>query len=142
MRTSQRFVLFVLFLLMILCPSLFAAQKGEGEVARLLKTIQAAKPDESRAVQVRDTQIDMGPGILVIDEGILLPAAAVNGRTLEVAFVGEASFRFSTADPAEYHQLELFTGERALNTAVTHAILVTGQDEVFAKLLDVIPLPD
>ena len=115
--------------------ALAASDVGKGEAVRLLETILSSAPAEDRAVSVRKVEIDMGPGTLVLDQGVLVPAAPVNGRTLEVAFVGDAWFRFSTPDSVEYHQLELFTGETSLLTPVTHAVLVTGNEKTFESIL-------
>lgn len=112
-----------------------AEEAGTGEASRLLEKIQSAGPAEDRAVKVRGATIDMGPGVLVIDDGVLVPAAPVNGRTLEAAFTGDAWFRFSTTDAVEHHQLELFTGDTSLLTPVTHAVLVTGDEKVLERLL-------
>ena len=112
-----------------------AARPGQGPAIELLEMVKAGKLEEELAVKVSKAQIKMGPGTLVIEDGVLLPAAPVNGRTLEAAFVGEAWFRFATTDPVESAQLELFTGDTSLLTPVTHAVLVTGDDARFKQLI-------
>jgi hypothetical protein len=111
------------------------ARSGDREASRLLEMVRSSKPARDRAVSVREVEIDMGPASLVIGEGILLPAEAVEGRSLEIAFVGDAWFRFATSDPVESRQLELFTGDLALLTPVSHAVLVTGNESLFKSVL-------
>ena len=113
-----------------------AAGKAQGgEAARLLALLQSAEPDEKRAVSVRQVEIDMGPGTVVIEEGVLVPARPVEGRTLEVAIAGTAWFRFAISDPVESRQLELFTGETALLTPLSRAVLVAADEARLASLL-------
>ncbi len=112
-----------------------AARRGQGAAIELLEAVEAGKPEEALAVRVSKAQLQMGPGTLVIEDGVLLPSAPVNGRTLEAAFVGEAWFRFAATERVESGQLELFTGDTTLLTPVTHAVLVAGDDSRFKQLL-------
>lgn len=136
MFLNQRLPLIAMIGLGLSAGAAPAAEKaGKGEAARLLSVIQSARPAKDRAVTVRKAEIDMGHGVLVIDDGVLVPATPVEGRTLEVAFAGEAWFRFATTDKVENQQLELFTGGTTLLTPVTHAVLVAGNAAVFERLL-------
>lgn len=112
-----------------------AAQPGRGHVIGLLDAVRSGTLDETRAVKVSKAQVRMGSGTLVIDDGILVPAAPIQGETLEVAFVGDAWFSFSAPDRVEAEQLDLFTGDSALMASVTRAVLVSGDAQRFEHLL-------
>jgi len=64
--------------------ALATTREGQGEAVRLLKSIAEVEPAVGRAVSVHNARIDMGPGTLVIEKGVLIPAESVEGRTLEV----------------------------------------------------------
>lgn len=97
--------------------------------ADLIAEIGATAPDSAGALQLRDVDLRVGPGLLRVREGVLLPTTPVRGRTLEWVFAGEARFEFEPPDPVEAGQLELFTGQTSLSTAVTAAILLLGEEE-------------
>ena len=134
---NPRWVFTLLWLAEILSVGgvIAAPRFGKNEAVALLEAVRAVKPAEDRAVVVRKAQIVMGPATLVIEEGVLVPSSPVGGHLLEVSFTGDAVFRFATSDPVESGQLELFTGDSSLLTAVTQAVLVTGDEKVFQRLL-------
>jgi len=135
MNTIFRFCLLAVASIAPAAPLIADSQPTASHPARLLAALRSSTAEEARAVDVRKLEIDMGPGTLVIESGVIVPAAPVDGRTLETAFVGDAWFRFSTPDPVESHQLELFTGETALVTPVSHAVIVTGNEGTFSTML-------
>jgi hypothetical protein len=82
--------------------------------------------DTTRAVEVRNVTLDWGAGKIVLDSGILVPAAHREGRSrdAELVFVGEGRLQAPAPDPIEAAQLELFTGAAALDVGFERAVLV------------------
>jgi len=96
--------------LLVLTAGVSSALAAEG-TATLLALVDAPRLDPDRSVRVQNVEIDMGPGTLAIGSGILVPAAAVSGHSLELVFIGDARFRIDPGDPIEFAQLEMFAEE-------------------------------
>lgn len=107
----------------------------EPSPAAALAEVRSVRPDIGGAVSLRRVEIELGPGVLEIDQGILVPARTDRGTVLELVFVGQARLRLSAPDEIESGQLELFTGDRSLDAPVEEAVLVlTGEDALRALL--------
>lgn len=140
LRCRHAFIPAALLLFTAHSPAV-ASKEGTGQALEMLRTVQSAALVPGRAVTVRKSEIKMGLATLVIDEGMLLPAKPLHGKTLEVVFVGDAWFRIAPDDSVERQQLELFTGGKSLLTRVSHAVLVAGNDAPFVRLLSGDPAP-
>ncbi len=105
------------------------------EPAELLTRIRGSSLVPADAVALRNVKLEMGPAIFEMQRGILFPAAPVAGRTVELVFIGQARFLLEAPDEIEAGQLELFTGERALEAPVEEAVLVLANEEAVAELL-------
>jgi len=103
---------------------LLASAAPAHEPAELLRGIRASGLAPDDALSVAGVEIGLGPALLEIERGSLFPVSPVAGRTLEWIFVGQARFRLEPPDAIEAGQLELFTGERFLETPVEEAVLV------------------
>ena len=105
------------------------------EPAELLSRIRGSSLVPAEAVALRNVELELGPAIFEMQRGILFPAAPVAGRTVELVFIGQARFRLEAPDEIEAGQLELFTGERALEVPVEEAVLVLANEGAVAELL-------
>ncbi len=118
---------------LIAAPSL-AAPAGTPEV--LLAEIRGTTLDPAHAVHVEGVELDAGPGRLLLVSGALIPSTEVGGSVEELVFLGRARLQIEPPDDIEAGQLELYTGGRRLNEAITEAVLVVGDDRAVAALLD------
>ena len=73
---------------------------------------------------------------------MLIPTRPVDGRTVEMVFVGQARFRCTPPDEIEAGQIELFTGRRFLDGPVEEAVLVLADQERVDELLGRPPPPE
>ena len=108
----------------------------DGDPAKLLAQIRSTVLDAGRAVSLRKIELEMGPAIFAIERGVLIPATTADGRTVELVFIGQASFNIEAPDEIEAGQLELFVGERALDAPIEEAVLVLFDEEALANLLE------
>jgi hypothetical protein len=115
---------------------------AEQPVADLVEQIRSARLDSARAVDVEALEIDMGLARMRLVEGVLIPAAPVGGRTLEILFSGRASFEIEPPDEVEAQQLELFTDRERLDVDVTDAVLLIGNEAIVNELLEGKPQAD
>jgi hypothetical protein len=111
------------------------ARATETSPQSVVDAVAAATLQPDRAVAVRGLDLDMALGSLHLEEGLLVPAKPIAGRTMELVFIGSASFRIVPPDPVEAQQLKLFSGHRELDTPVERAVLVVADDVVVAQLL-------
>jgi len=105
------------------------------EPAELLRQIHATVLDVDSAVSVRNIELELGPAILAIDRGFLIPAHLADGRVIELVFIGQARFRLEPPDSIEAGQLQLFTGDTRVDAAVEEAVLVLARESVATHLL-------
>jgi hypothetical protein len=96
---------------------------------------QASSLDPSRAVSVKNVSLNAGLALLRLDEGVVLPAAAVGGKTEELVFLGKGRITLDPPDDIEAGQLELFIGEPRLDEEVSEIVLVLGSDAAVEALL-------
>ena len=106
------------------------------EPADLLRQFEATALDTDSAVSVRNIELELGPAILAIDRGFLIPARFADGRVIELVFIGQARFRLEPPDAIEAGQLQLFTGDTSVDAAVEEAVLVLARENVATQLLE------
>lgn len=120
-------------LLTLLCGWMPA---GARQPAELLRGIRSTKLDPDRAVSLGDVTLELGEARLEVGRGVLIPSEPIGGRTVELVFIGQARFRIDAPDEIEAGQLELFTGERALDAAIDAAVIVVADQTTVSRLLD------
>jgi hypothetical protein len=103
--------------------------------AALQAAIAGAKLDPARAVALKNVKLGVGLGTLRLDDGVLIPAAPVGGKTLEMVFLGKGRMEVEPPDAVEAGQLELFTGGSRLDADFKEAVLVIGQDAAASAML-------
>ena len=122
--------------LALLLGLLGASQLHAGEPRDLLKAIRSAQLDPTRAVSLKNVELEFGLARLHVRHGTLIPTRAIDGRTLELVLIGQANLRVDPPDAIEAGQLELFTGQRNLDTTVEEAVLVMANQDTVRGLLD------
>jgi tetratricopeptide (TPR) repeat protein len=124
-----------LFCLLLVCcclPVLGAAPAGE----ELLRQVRSTRLDFDRAISLNNLDLEFGPAELSIDRGVLIPAMTTGGDPVELLFIGQARFQVEPPDAIEAGQLELFTGQATLDTAIGEAIFVIANQDVVDSLLE------
>jgi hypothetical protein len=120
-------------LLILLAAGALRAQAPEP--AALQAAIAGARLEPARAVALKGVKLAVGLGTLRLDDGVLIPATAVGGRTVELVFLGKGRLEIEPPDAIEGGQLELFTGGSRLDAEFKQAVLVVGQDAAVAAML-------
>src|SRR5215210_7837432 len=108
---------------------------GAADPAVLQKEIAALRLDPARAVMLKNVKLAAGSGFLYLDDGLLVPATAVGGKTAEMVFLGKGRIELDPPDEIEAGQLELFTGSPRLDEEVTEIALVLNMDAAVEALL-------
>jgi hypothetical protein len=103
--------------------------------AALRRDIEASHLDPARAVTLKNVKLAAGLATRRLEDGILLPASPVGGKTLELVFLGRGRITLEPPDPVEAGQLELFTGATRLDQEWKEAVLVVGLDAAVTALL-------
>jgi hypothetical protein len=111
------------------------ALAGEVDPVALQRELAASRLDLERAVTVKKVKLAAGLGTLHLDDGILVPATAVGGKTAEMVFVGSGRLELEPPDEIEAGQLDLFTGSQRLDEEVTEVALVLGMDAAVQAVL-------
>ncbi len=111
------------------------APAAEPDPAALLDAVRASRLDPASAVRVENVELDTGLARFVMERGTVFPIAPVGQGALEIAFVGEGRMVLEPPDEIEAGQLELFTGGRRLDEAVSEAVFVIGDDAAARSLL-------
>jgi hypothetical protein len=127
-----------LAVLSCLLPALLAAGAVGAQApdpAALQAAIAGARLDPARAVTLKNVKLGVGLGKLSLDEGVLIPATAVGGKTIEMIFLGKGRIEVEPPDAIEGGQLELFTGGSRLDEEFKEAVLVVGQDAAVSAVL-------
>ena len=126
------------FVFSCLLPALLAAGAVRAQApdpAALQAAIAGARLDPSRAVTLKNVKLGVGLGKLSLDDGVLIPATAVGGKTIEMVFLGKGRIEVEPPDAIEAGQLELFTGGSRLDEEFKEAVLVVGQDAAVSAVL-------
>ncbi len=116
-----------------LAPGTLRAQTADP--AALQAAIAGAKLDPARAVALKNVKLGVGLGTLRLDDGVLIPATPVGGKTVEMVFLGKGRMEVEPPDAVEAGQLELFTGGSRLDEEFKEAVLVVGQDAAVSAML-------
>jgi hypothetical protein len=125
--------LVVLLVFLALTPSSAEPKVDPGEVAEALR---ASRLDHDRAVRVANVRLDMGYAVLTVEDGLLVPATEIGGRSAEIVFLGAARLELDPPDEIEASQLRLFTGAPRLSEPIDEAVLVVASDRAADVLLD------
>jgi hypothetical protein len=120
-------------LLTLLAAGALRAQAPEP--AALQAAIAGARLEPARAVALKGVKLAVGLGTLRLEDGVLIPATAVGGKTVEMVFLGKGRLEIEPPDAIEGGQLELFTGGSRLDAEFKQAVLVVGQDAAVAAML-------
>lgn len=121
-----------------LLPAFLAAAALRAQApdpAALQAAIAGARLDSTRAVTLKGVKLGVGLGTLRLEDGVLIPATPVGGRTVELVFLGKGRIELEPPDAIEAGQLELFTGGSRLDEEFKEAVLVVGQDAAVAAML-------
>jgi hypothetical protein len=113
------------------CSAALAAEPGE-----IVRSIRNPQLEPDRAVSLRNVELEIGIAVMEIERGVLIPTRPIEGRTIELVFIGQARFRCEASDDVEAGQLELFTGQRSLDAAVEEAVLVLAGEKTVSTLLE------
>jgi hypothetical protein len=101
----------------------------------LRREIEQSRLDPARAVTLKNVKLDTGLASLLLEEGTLLPATTVGGKTAELVFLGKGKVSLEPPDPIEASQLELFTGDPRIDEEFTEMVLVLGLDAAADAML-------
>ena len=112
-----------------------AVRAQEPDPAALRKAVQESRLEPARAVALKNVKLGAGLAPLHLDDGILLPAAPVGARTVEVVFLGKGRIVLEPPDDIEAAQLDLFTGASSLQEEFTEMVLVLGMDAAVDAML-------
>src|SRR4051794_7179305 len=130
--------------LLCLLPAFLAAAALRAQApdpAALQAAIAGAKLDPARAVTLKNVKLGVGLGTLRLEDGVLIPATPVGGKTVEIVFLGKGRMEVEPPDAIEAGQLELFTGGSRLDAGVKEAVLAGGQGAAGAGVLRQPPAP-
>lgn len=124
-----------LALLFTLLGGVLSAGAASPDAASLLDDLRASRLDPEGAVRLEGVELDTGLARFLIEEGTVFPITPVGEGALELAFLGEGRMVLEPPDEIEAGQLELFTGSRRLDEAVTEAVFVVGSDAAAQRIL-------
>ncbi|HEV8631122.1 MAG TPA: M1 family aminopeptidase [Thermoanaerobaculia bacterium] len=116
-------------------PAAAEAPASAPDPAVLLRAIAASHLEPSRAVSLGRTRLNVGPAVLRLEEGVLVPAVADGLSPIELVYLGRGRIEMAAPDAIESGQLELFTGVPRLNEGFTEAVFVLGPDAAVTALL-------
>lgn len=102
--------------------------------AALRGQIEALRLEPGRAVTLSNVKLAAGLGTLQLD-GTLLPTSEVDGRVVELVFLGQGRISLEPPNAIEAGQLELFTGQGRLDAEFGEAVLVVGLDAAVSAML-------
>jgi tetratricopeptide (TPR) repeat protein len=125
----------VLPLALLLAFGAAAVRAETPDPARLQVEIAASRLDPSRAVSLKNLKLKAGLATLSLDDGILIPAASVGGKTVEMVFLGKGRIEIDPPNAVEAGQLELFTDSARLDEEFTEMVLVLGLDAAADAML-------
>lgn len=94
------------------------------ERAELLRAVREPRIDLAAAVEVESLELEAGPGMVRLLDGVLVPAEPLGDRPREFVFLGHARLVVVPPDPVEAGQIELFTSGPVFNDPVRAAVLV------------------
>jgi hypothetical protein len=112
-----------------------AVRAQTADPATLQAAITGARLEPARAVALKNVKLGVGLGMLRLDDGVLIPATPVGGKTIEMVFLGKGRIEVDPPDAVEAGQLDLFTGTSRLDVEFKDAVLVVGLDAAVSALL-------
>jgi hypothetical protein len=121
------------FLVLVVTASTVPSFAVEDHAA-ILEKARNPSPDLDAARVGRNLQIDLGPAVLELVEGTVVPMKPVAGRVVEVAFRGQGRFKLEVADAIERSQLEQFTGQPELDVAFDQVVLVLADATIVERV--------
>src|SRR5262245_20930680 len=119
----------------ILLALLLTAPAWASDPAAIRRDLEASRLDPGRAVSLKNVKLNAGLALLQLEEGTLVPATPVGGKTVELVFFGKGKMRIEPPDEIEAGQLELFTGGTKLEEEFTEMTLVLGLDAAVDAVL-------
>jgi hypothetical protein len=117
-----------------ICLLLVCSLVAASDPAGLLEQLARPELDTGAAISVRDVEFELGPALLTIQRGFMVPAGLRDGRPIELVFVGQARIRMRAPDSIEAGQLELFTGQTEVDAAIEEAVLVLADESLIASV--------
>ncbi len=126
-----------LFVGLLVVPALAvrAESPGPADPAVLRQEIERSWLDPARAVTLKGVKLDTGLADLLLEDGVLVPATTVGGKTAELVYLGKGRITVDPPDPIEASQLEIFTGAPRLDEEFTEMVLVLGLDAAAEAML-------
>ncbi|HEX4965719.1 MAG TPA: M1 family aminopeptidase [Thermoanaerobaculia bacterium] len=124
----------LLFFIVFLAAGSAARAAEVLDPAALQAEIAASHLEPARAVTLKNLKLNAGLATLHLD-GLLVPASAVGGGTIEMVFLGNGRIELDPPDSIEAGQLELFTGGARLDAEFKEAVLVVGLDAAVTAML-------
>jgi peptidase M1-like protein len=103
--------------------------------AALRREIEQSRLDPVRAVTLKGLKLDTGLADLLLEDGVLLPATPVGGKTTELVYLGKGRITVDPPDAIEASQLEIFTGSPRMEEEFTEMVLVLGLDAAADAML-------
>lgn len=120
---------------LILLLSLGAIPARSSDPAAVLRAIAESRLDPGRAVSLQKVKLNVGPAILHLEEGVLVPSVAEGMDPIELVFLGKGRIEMEAPNEVEAGQLELFTGVPRLAESFEDAVLVVASDAAVTALL-------
>src|SRR5262245_3380632 len=80
----------------------------------LRRRFAAAVPDVSQAREVADVVLPIGQAMLELHRGWVVPVSWTTGTLRQAVFLGDATLKLAPSDEVEAHQLDVYSGSRAL----------------------------
>lgn len=133
MRTLRRLVLALLTLLGA-APSL-AQAPGVPDPAAIAAAVAQSRLEPERAVALKNVKLNAGLATLQLTDGLLIPASAIDGKTVEVVFLGNGRITLEPPDEIEAGQLEMYTGSPRLDEEFDEMTLVLGLEAATDQML-------
>ncbi|PYQ55810.1 MAG: hypothetical protein DMF53_27295 [Acidobacteria bacterium] len=133
MLSQRRLSALSCFLPVLLAAGALRAQAPDP--AAVQAAIAGARLEPARAVALKNVKLGVGLGTLRLEDGVLIPATPVGGKTIEMVFLGKGRIEVEPPDAVEGGQLELFTGGSRLDAEFKEAVLVVGQEAAASAML-------
>lgn len=112
-----------------LVPALLAAATTSVAAAQTpdpltwLAALDKPQLDTAAAIKVEGQVFRIGPALVRLESGVLVPTMRVAGQIEEAVFIGSGRLQFEPPDPIERGQLELFTLKSRLDEPFEQLVL-------------------
>lgn len=132
----RNFRLLILVLLALSSATASLAQAPSlPDPAALQAAIARSRLEPERAVTLKNVKLAAGLATLHLVDGLLIPASAIDGKTVEVVFLGNGRITLEPPDETEAGQLEMFTGSPQLDEELDEMVLVLGLEAATDQML-------